>query len=295
MRDGRPSRTADRVALRRAAHQLLDRPLVFEDPLAISLLGAEQAAALRADPRASQPGPYARFLRAFLVVRSRLAEDLLAGYVARGLAQYVVLGAGLDTFAHRNTNAALRVFEVDHPATQALKRERLADAGLATPSTLTFVPVDFARDPLGDALEAAGLDPARPAFFSWLGVVPYLELPAIRATFATVALATRAGGALVFDYGIKASRLPLHQRLVVQAFAARVAAAGEPWLSAFVPEEIEAELRAAGFESVEDWSPERLRARYLEHRADELALGNAGRIAVASRPLAPEPATRDRA
>ncbi|HTR96468.1 MAG TPA: class I SAM-dependent methyltransferase [Candidatus Acidoferrales bacterium] len=286
MRAGRPSRTADRVALRRAAHQLIDHPLVLEDPIAIPLLGAEQAAALRADPRGAQAGPFAAHLRAFLVVRSRLTEDLLADHVARGLAQYVVLGAGLDSFAYRNPHPGLRVFEIDHPATQAFKRERLAQAGITPPPSLRYVPVDFERDRLDRALEGAGLDPSRPAFFSWLGVVPYLERAAIRATFAVVVAATRAGGALVFDYGLKPSRLPFAQRLVVEAFAARLRAAGEPWLSFFDPPELAQELRAAGFEGVDDWDRERLTARYLAHREDDLVLGGAGRIAVASRPLA---------
>src|SRR5450432_1122310 len=136
MREGRGSRTAERVAVRRAAHQLLDRPRVLDDPLALAILAAEERETLQANPRKQNANPIATALRAFLAVRSRVAEDALAAAIAKGVGQYVVLGAGFDTSAYRppcSTTPWLRVFEVDHPDTQAVKRERLAAANIAIP------------------------------------------------------------------------------------------------------------------------------------------------------------------
>jgi methyltransferase (TIGR00027 family) len=147
------------VAERRAAHQLLDQPLVFEDPLAVRIIGARAEANLPEQPKNFVA---ARF-RAFMAARSRFAEDELRDAVARGVRQYVILGAGLDTFAYRNPYPELRVFEVDHPSTQAWKRKRLAQVGIPVPSTMTFAPVDFTRETFDDALANAGFDEgARP-------------------------------------------------------------------------------------------------------------------------------------
>jgi methyltransferase (TIGR00027 family) len=155
-----PSRTAERVARHRAAHQLLDRPPVLRDALAVRMLGRETASAMRADPHAFETSRIAPFLRASMAARARFTEDQLTDLRARGVAQYVILGAGLDTFAYRDPSPdqPLRVWEIDHPATQAWKRQRLAEAGIAVPSGLTFVPIDFERQRLPDALAAAGFD-----------------------------------------------------------------------------------------------------------------------------------------
>src|SRR5438874_2805580 len=151
MKSDRPSATAHRVAMRRAAHQILDRPRVLDDPIALRIVGPRAEAAIRADPRRCQ-SRLGRLLRSFLVARSRVAEDALTMAVAAGVRQYVVLGAGLDTFAYRNPYPALRVFEVDNPATQAWKRRRLADAQIAVPDDVTFVALDFASESLPAAL-----------------------------------------------------------------------------------------------------------------------------------------------
>jgi methyltransferase (TIGR00027 family) len=160
-----------RVAMRRAAHQLFDHPKVLDDPIALPIIGAEAAAKLEAE-RNRHKSRVARNLRAFLVARSRFAEDELARAIVRGVRQYVILGAGLDTFAYRNPyeDSALRVFEVDYPATQEWKRWRLAAAGIAIPSPVTYAPVDFERQTLADGLKLAGFDSSKAAFFSWLGV-----------------------------------------------------------------------------------------------------------------------------
>ncbi len=165
MEEARPSRTALRVALRRAAHQLYDaKPLVFDDPVAVAILGDAYGQELRRTP--TRPDrPFSVGLRAFLVARSRYAEDMLARAVAAGVTQYVLLGAGLDTFAHRNSYAGLRVFEVDHPATQQWKRELLEAGSLPAPQKLTYVPVDFERQTLSEELASAGFQEEVPAFF----------------------------------------------------------------------------------------------------------------------------------
>ncbi len=281
MIEDRPSRTAERVAIRRALHQLLDEPRVHDDPLALAILGETPAAELRADPRRFEGGPVARVLRAFLAVRSRLAEDALARAVAGGVRQYVVLGAGLDTFAYRNPHPSLRVFEVDHPATQTWKRRCLAEAGIAVPEGVTFAAVDFARESLRPALIAAGLRSEEPTFFSWLGVTPYLEPADVMKTLQAIAPFAAGGGGVVFDYNVPPSSLSPRRRAAFEALAERVAAAGEPFRAFFEPEALTAALRDIGFRSVRDLGPEELNAAFLADRADELRVGSAGHVVTA--------------
>jgi methyltransferase (TIGR00027 family) len=269
------SRTAVSVALRRAVHQLCDTPLVFHDPVATPLLGQTYAA----DLQAALTGADSRFslaMRAHLVARSRYAEDCLAVAVTRGVLQYVLLGAGLDTFAYRNPFAPVRVFEVDHPATQQWKRELLARANIAIPQNLTFAPVDFEQQALSLQLPTVGFDPHAPAVFAWLGVVPYLTLGAFRATIGFIA-AQAPGSAVIFDYGQPRSALNFLQRLAWDALAARVQASGEPFRLFFTPQEVASEL--AAFRSIEDLGAPQLNARYFRDRSDRLALrGGAGRL-----------------
>jgi methyltransferase (TIGR00027 family) len=151
MAEGRPSETAQGAAIHRAAHQLLDVPKILDDPFALRIIGADAEASLRANPWRFQKS---RFLRAFIVLRSRYAEDGVASAVQRGIRQYVILGAGLDTFGYRNPypGSRLRVFEVDHPATQSWKRLRLREAGMMIPDSLIFTPVDFEQQTLADGL-----------------------------------------------------------------------------------------------------------------------------------------------
>jgi methyltransferase (TIGR00027 family) len=281
MIESQPSRTAERVAIRRAAHQLLDNPRIHDDPLALAILGATQAAAVRADPQHFERGPVAPILRAFLAVRSRLAEDALAQAVAAGVSQYVVLGAGLDTFGYRNPYPGLRVFEMDHPATQAWKRQRLADAHIAVPQGVTFVAVDFAADLLPRALRAAGLRSEEPSFFSWLGVTPYLEPASVLATLAAITPFAAGGGGVVFDYNVPPASLAPRPRAAFEALAARVAAAGEPFRSFFEPVSLVAALRRMGFHHVQDAGPDELNANFFSNRTDELRVGSAGHIVTA--------------
>jgi methyltransferase (TIGR00027 family) len=275
MRENRPSTTAQRVAMRRAAHQLLDHPKVFEDPVALRIVGAESASALQADPQHSERTPLDRYLRAFMAARSRYAEDELARAIERGARQYIVLGAGLDTFAYRNPypEAELRVFEVDHPVTQAWKRERLGEAGISIPNALTFAPVNFETQTLEEGLRQAGFDFQECTFFSWLGVTPYLTWDAIDATLGFIA-SRPADSGVVFDYAMSPSLLSPAQRWVFDAMAKRVAAAGEPWQTYFDPSALAADLKAMGFTQVEDMDAEALNARYFQGRADGLRVGS---------------------
>ena len=273
MKANSPSATAERVAMRRAAHQVLDDPPVFNDPLALRIVGSAKAEALQAQTEPSERTPLSSYLRAFMAARSRFAEDQLALAVSNGTRQYVILGAGLDTFAYRSTDEAVRVFEVDHPATQAWKRQRLAEVGIAVPPHLTFAPVDFETQTLADGLRAAGFDTGLCTFFSWLGVTQYLTQEGVMATLRFIA-SMPAGSAVVFDYGISPSLLQPPQRAAFDALARRVAAAGEPWRTFFDPAGLEAELRALGFGQVEDTGPDALNARYFKDRTDGLRVGS---------------------
>jgi len=277
MKHGRASKTALRVAIRRAAHQLVEEPKVLDDPIAVRLLGSGFARDLE---RASHK--VARDFRAFMAARSRYVEDQLKDAVSKGVEQYVVLGAGLDTFAYRNPFPSLGVFEVDFPATQEWKRSMLAEAAIALPTNLVFVPLDFEHKTLAEGLSDAGFDAARPAFFGWLGVVPYLTLEAFRATIGTIA--DMASGSVVsFDYAFPPETLSPPRRLVFDALSARVAAAGEPFQLFFSPEELEAELRRMGFRRIEQIDSEHLNALYFAGRADGLKLSPSvlGKIATA--------------
>lgn len=273
MTSAKPSRTAQRVALRRAAHQLLDQPRVFEDPLAVAMAGGEF------EPSSADQQPYARALRAFIAVRSRYAEDQLAVTVERGVRQYVVLGAGLDTFAYRNPwrSRALRVFEVDHPATQEWKRARLDEARITIPPDLTFAAVDFEAQPLPDGLLAAGFDPERPAFFSWLGVTPYLSRHAFDATLRFIASLPALSG-VAFDFAVDRALLSPRQQLALDALAARVAQAGEPFRLFFDPAALVHDLEGLGFGDIEDLRPEEINARYFAGRSDGLEVSGGGHL-----------------
>jgi methyltransferase (TIGR00027 family) len=278
----RPSRTAYRVAIRRAEHQVLDRPPVFEDPLSLKIVGPERASQIKSGKVTRQQRLSPSF-RAFMAVRSRYAEDQLANAVRRGVRQYVVLGAGLDTFAFRNphSEAGLRVFEVDYPATQLWKREQLELAGIEIPQNLEFVGVDFERQTLGDALRSVDFRLDEPAFFSWLGVVPYLTDRAFEQTMSLIA-SMPTGSGVALDYAVPRSSLNIIERLALDALSARVAAAGEPFQLFFDPKELHQRLREMGFKSIEDLGRDEINARYFTGRKDRLRVrGNLGHLLTA--------------
>ncbi len=275
MKEGGASVTAQRVAMQRAAHQLLDDPKVFDDPMALRIIGKESASALQADPRQFETTPLSSYLRAFVAARSRYAEEELALGVQRGVRQYVILGAGLDTFAYRNPypQGSLQVFEVDHPATQAWKRVRLDEVGIPLPSDLTFAPVDFETQTLEEGLRRAGYDQGKGTFFSWLGVTEYLTTEAVMGTLRFVASSPKGSG-IVFDYMISPALLTPAQRTRFDALARRVESAGEPWKAFFDPEALTRDLRAIGFGYAVDSGPEEINTRYFKDRKDGLRVGS---------------------
>ncbi len=283
----RPSRTALGVARRRAAHQLLDRPLVLDDPLALRIIGADERQRLEARlgrtfPPNPDEHPAARLLRAFVVARSRCAEEVVGAAAEAGLNQYVVLGAGLDTFAYRNPWPWLRVFEIDHPATQAWKQECLAGAGIAIPggpAGASFVAVDFDRQRLDIELAAGGFDPERPAVFAWLGVTMYLAEASVWDVLAYV-LARPPGSAIVFDYALPPAMLSSLERLALGRMSDRVARAGEPWTAFFEPGALAQGMRELGARGLLDLDGAAINARWFAGRSDGLHVGSIGRLMI---------------
>lgn len=281
LEEGQPSRTALSTALQRAAHQLLESPRVFDDPVALSVLGARRVAWLGRNLERYRSAQ-SRAWRAFLVMRSRFAEDELARSVREGARQYVVLGAGLDTFAYRNPHRRLRVFEVDHPSTQAWKRARLADSGIELPASLRIAPVDFERQALRDGLRMAGFRADAPAFLSWLGVTIYLTRPAVMDTLGFVAKRCAKGSRIVFDFGLPDEAIDDAERKSRAESAARVAAAGEPWITYFDPAELSAGMRAMGFRETRVLATEEANDLYFKGRTDGFRLYGSGRLMCAA-------------
>ncbi len=259
------SQTAIGVAMLRAAHQFIDDPpKILEDAIAVRLLLPEALARMRAEPERLQT-PGARALRAHVILRSRFAEDCLALAAERGVTQYVLLGAGFDTFAYRQPSwaAAVRIFEVDQPASQQLKRDTIARAGVHVPSNVVYVAVDFAVDSIGERLAKSGFDPMRPAFISWLGVTMYLPEPAIDVVLEFVA-------ALPKSTEIVLTFAQPPDQASASRIAERAAEVGEPWLTYFAPARLEQKLRHSGFSHVSFLTPAESSARYFSGRTDGL-------------------------
>jgi methyltransferase (TIGR00027 family) len=283
MEEGRPSSTAMGAATARAAHLLLDsEPKILRDELALGFSGMENEAALRAALQIIQAelvkrstpelAPVVfRTVRTLTTMRSRYAEDELSKAIERGVAQYVMLGAGLDSFAYRRRDLAqvVHVFEVDYPATQAWKQARLRTLGIELPSNLTFIPIDFEKQSLADALRAGGYRAEKPAFFSWLGVTEYLTEEAIFTTLQVVA-AMASESEIVFGYDVSETLLDEENRRLLAVFKAFAAARGEPIRSLFEPTNLVARVKALGFAKVWDVGPEEANARYFAGRTDGL-------------------------
>ncbi|OPY73024.1 MAG: putative S-adenosyl-L-methionine-dependent methyltransferase [Syntrophorhabdus sp. PtaU1.Bin058] len=283
MEELRPSATAQRAAMKRAAHQLLDDPRVFNDPVALHIIGKEDSSALQAEPHRFEGSPLSPYLRAFVAARSRYAEDELAAGIRRGVCQYVILGAGLDTFAYRNPypHDVLRVFEVDHPGTQAWKRTRLEEANIALPGSLTFAGVDFERQTLAEGLLDAGYEQGKCTFFSWLGATEYLSFEAVMRILRFIA-SMPAGSGVVFDYMLSPSLLTPAQRSRFDAIARHVASIGEPWHTFFDPGLLTGDLQAMGFGYAVDNGQEEINERYFKDRKDGLRVGSLSHIMCAT-------------
>lgn len=278
--NGEPSLTALTAAAARAAHLIVDNePVIFADTLAQALLG-ERAEELISYHRAHGTHPVLAGARAQVTCRSRYAEDRLADAAGRGVEQYVLLGAGLDSFAYRSPLAGrVRVFEVDHPATQEYKRR-----AWQTPGGVRFAGVDFGRDSLGAALGRAGFDAGRPAFVSWLGVTMYLDEGALEETVAVLG-GLAPGSELVVDYmlpaGLRDAAGQLYADLVGQAAAEQ----GEPWRSVFAPEAMAWLLGRHGFGQVRDVGQRDMVPAATWNRSDSLRPIELSRIAHAAVPV----------
>jgi len=277
MQDQTASRTALATAFLRAAHQILDNPpLLLSDPGALLLLGPRAAGTINADLSRyqSQAG---KALRTHVVLRSRFAEDRLQESVARGVTRYILVGAGFDTFAWRQPSWArgLQIVEVDHPATQAAKRERIAKAGLAESENLLFAPVDFEREDLDGLLACCGVNRTEPVFFSWLGVTVYLEEGAIDATLRAIA-AFAPGTRVVLTF-----RQPGGEHSA--PLAERASELGEPFVTLFTPEEMGAKLLRSGFRNIDFLTPERARRLYFTPPRNDLPVPKRTSILCAAR------------
>lgn len=270
MKSDEPSRMALMVARQRAAHQLLDHGAILDDPFAMKILREDEKDLLQF----ANEHPLASIGRLFTAARSRIAEDALSKAVERGVRQVVILGAGLDTFALRNPHAArISIFEVDHPATQAWKRQRIVGAELAPPPWLTFVPVDFEQDDLQQKLSSAGFERTSAAFFTWLGVVPYLTHGAIGSTLDY--MASIQNSEVVFDYMEPPEAFSEEIRGVVTERTEQLEKTEERRASRFDPAGIRAILRAHGFCDIEDINFQQIAARFGRD-VQGLATGQAG-------------------
>jgi len=266
-----PSRTALMVARQRAAHQVLDHGSILHDPFAMKILGEDEKDVLQF----ATQNPLGSLGRLFTSARSRIAEDALSRGVERGIRQIVILGAGLDTFALRNPHGArqIRLYEVDHPATQAWKSERLAEAQIALPQWLIFVPVDFERDDLGEKLVAAGFQQNSPAFFTWLGVVPYLTQDAIGRTLDY--MSSIQNSEVVFDYMGAPEASSQEVRQLETERTEQLKKINERSVTCFEPAAIAAILRSNGFSVIEDVNFHEIVSRFGA-AVQGLALGHLG-------------------
>jgi methyltransferase (TIGR00027 family) len=270
MKPNEPSRTALIIARQRAAHQVLDHGSILYDPFAMKILREDEKDVLQF----ANEHPLASIGRLFTTARSRIAEDALSEAVERGVRQIVILGAGLDTFALRNPHGArqIRIYEVDHPATQAWKRQRLAEAQIALPPWLILVPVDLERDDLGETLVAAGFQENSPAFFTWLGVVPYLTQDAIGSTLDYIA--SIQNSEVVFDY-MAPQAFSEEIRELVKERTEQLEKIDERWASRFEPAEVATILRSHGFCAIEDINFQEIASRF-GRAVQGLAPGQAG-------------------
>jgi methyltransferase (TIGR00027 family) len=267
MKPNEPSRTALMIARQRAAHQVLDHGSILYDPFAMKILREDEKDVLQF----ANQHPLASIGRLFTTARSRIAEDALSGAVERGIRQIVILGAGLDTFALRNPHVArqIHIYEVDHPATQTWKRQRLAEAQIELPPRLIFVPVDFERE----TFAAAGLQQNSPAFFTWLGVVPYLTEDAIGRTLDY--MSSIQNSEVVFDYMEPPEAFSEELRQLEKERTEQLNKIDERSLSRFEPAGMAAILRAHGFCTIEDINFQQIATRF-GHAVQGLAPGHIG-------------------
>ena len=260
------SKTAEATAAIRATHYVHgDRPLVFEDPFAIEFIGPDwREACLRGNELGQGGGA------AIVLGRARYTEELLNAAVLSGVKQYVILGAGLDTFALRRPDltAMIRIYEVDHPETQAWKRDHLAKLGHELPATLEFIPADLEHETVAKALSRSSFRSDQRAFFSCLGLMPYLSRDAIFHTLESIAAASAPSSEIVFDYRVSMQFIDPEDVPFVEVGDKFSAQGGEPKRSWLNPETLPDEISAVGLVLIESMSPKQLWERYFAGRSD---------------------------
>ena len=276
MQDQIASRTALATAYLRSAHQILDaKPLILNDPVALIFLGPDAEKRIQ-DAVDRYMAPEAKALRSHVVLRSRYAEERLRSSIERGVSQYIIVGAGFDTFAIRQPvwAAHLRIIEVDHPDTQHLKQARMSDAGIPVPSNVIFADINFENESLEKGLIRIGIRSDEPTFFSWLGVTMYLTEPAIDSTLKCMAKYPSGSEAV-----ITFRQQPSAQSSASSQLADLVSEAGEPFVSYFTPENFKGKLLEVGFVKVE-FLTSALSTQYFH--GGENSLPNPKRISIAS-------------
>ena len=264
---------AEQTALFRAAHQVLDNdPKILLDPLAVTLLGKETETRINAQ-RELYTKPYIVKARTFAIMRSRFTEDELSAAIDRGVRQYVILGAGLDTSPYRagHPSEKINTYEIDHPDTQRWKLDRLAKAQIPVRDNLRYVAIDFEHQSLIEGLEESEFDFTQPTFFSWLGVTYYLRPESVRSIFRQISTSAPSSQ-LIFDFVVDDSELDEDGRKDVATISMYAEKAQEPWLSRYSSRQLQDILRQDGFNEVFYFSHELASARYLKDRSDGLAI-----------------------
>lgn len=293
MEENQFSRTALITACIRAYHSAHDDPKIFDDFIAHRLITGEECKSYGLNilelldrgapaPKGESAGQasayrwWVKVIAGTIIARAKYAEDLLEKAVRRGIEQYVILGAGMDTFAFRRPELLerLKLFEVDHPATQAFKRKRLAQIGLEPPDSLSFVPIDFVEENLSTALMNSPYDPKRPAFFTWQGVTYYLLRRDVIETFRSIAQIARPGSGIAFDYLDKGFFAPENPHQSVHLVLENVRKVGEPMKTGFEPAALSEELEGLGVHIVEDLSAAQIESRFFAERKDGYHAGH---------------------
>ncbi|MEM1112119.1 MAG: SAM-dependent methyltransferase [Pseudomonadota bacterium] len=290
MQKGKASTTAGDAAGARALHTLFEQPVILDDPFALDF----------ASPNFRRIANN-RLLRFFVMrfifskirpvagqvlARARYAEDLLHEAVAQGMAQYVIVGAGYDSFALRNPSLEnqINIYEIDHPDTQASKRQKFEALGLETPDMVEYAPVDFEVETVADGLARSGFASDQPAFFSWLGTVPYLTRPATESTLSAIARFSAPGSRIVFDYLLPEYCIPQEELKTTKALKKFTEQRGEPLIGELVPQELPAFLESLGWRLEADLDVEAQAQRYFTDRDDGLRPWAASRFAYAVAP-----------
>ena len=270
MLPGRPSRTLLGPAVRRAAHQLLDAPLVFSDPIAVGLIPEADAETIRAQ-LADHQTANSILLRSLFVLRNRFAEDRLAEAVSRGVRQYVIFGAGLETFPWRQPEYAqnIKTFVSDHMSSLIWSQTKFWERGLPKPTNVAFVPLDLEQNNIAAQLSEFAFALDQPAFCSVLGVTQYLDLASAEKLMGFAASLKR-GSEIVFSYVPRADELAGPDRELASTSAQRAEFVGETWKTRFSTSELIAHLDTLGFSSVMHLTPDDAQARYFGGRQDSL-------------------------